>query len=483
MKKLFSLLVALNLPCFISFSQAENLLQVYQQARKSNPELRKSAAERDAAFEKINQARSPLLPQLGISSGYNYSHGFRGSKGVNSGSTSGSLTVTQVLFDLSKWSTLTLQEKQASIQDVALQSSEQSLMLQTATAYFQVLRTIDALSTIEAQKKAVYRQLDQTTQRFNVGLVAITDVQNARANFDSVLASEVTASNNLDNALESLRQVSGKYYPELASLNIRHFITHSPRAVSSLLQQAEEHNLTLFSARLSQDLAREQIKLAQTGHLPVIGLTASSGLTDTRYNGLQTGFRTPFDDNDTGQHQVGVSLTLPLYSGGATHSQVKQAQYNFVAASEQLESAYRSVVQTVRSSINNVSASASSVEAYKQVVVSAQSSLDATEAGYQAGTRTIVDVLTATTTLYDAKQKLSNARYDYLIHQLNIQSALGELSENDLLALNGKLDKPVSTSATSIAVDQQKRTTTVSPAIAPATPHTSASNAKEVNQQ
>jgi len=130
---------------------------------------------------------------------------------------------------------------------------------------------------------------------------------------------------------------------------------------------------------------------------------------------------------------------------------VKQAQYNFVGASEQLESAHRSVVQTVRSSFNNINASISSINAYKQAVVSAQSSLDAMEAGYSVGTRTIVDVLDATTTLYNAKQQLANARYTYLINQLNVKSALGTLNEQDLVALNNTLGKPVSTTPDTIA--------------------------------
>lgn len=133
------------------------------------------------------------------------------------------------------------------------------------------------------------------------------------------------------------------------------------------------------------------------------------------------------------------------------NSQVKQAQYNFVGASEQLESAHRSVVQTVRSSFNNINASISSINAYKQAVVTAQSSLDAMEAGYSVGTRTIVDVLDATTTLYNAKQQLANARYNYLINQLNIKSALGTLNEQDLVALNNTLGKPIPTSPDSVA--------------------------------
>ncbi len=455
MKKLLPILIGLSLTGFSAMSQAENLLQVYQQARLSNPDLRKSAADRDAAFEKINEARSPLLPQLGLGADYSYNSGYRDSNGVNYNSTSASLQLTQVIFDMSKWRSLTLQEKTAGIQDVTWQVDQQELILNTATAYFKVLSAIDSLSYIEAEKKAIYRQLDQTTQRFNVGLVAITDVQNARAQYDSVLANEVTSRNDLDNALEDLRQITGNFYPELASLNVDRFASAKPDTVNNLLKEAEKRNLSLLQARLSQDLAREQIRYYQAGHMPTVGLTASSSVSDQDYNakGRQLGG----NNSHTGQNSVGLSFNLPLYSGGAVTSQVKQAQYAFVGASEQLEGAHRSMVQTVRSSWNNVNASISNVKAYEQLVVSSQSSLDAMEAGYSVGTRTIVDVLDATTTLYNAKQQLSSARYNYLINQLNIKYALGTLNEQDLQTLNNTLGKPVATSPQSLAPENQQQ--------------------------
>ena len=236
-------------------------------------------------------------------------------------------------------------------------------------------------------------------------------------------------------------------------MNVENFKTDKPQPVNTLLKEAEKRNLSLLQARLSQDLAREQIRQAQDGHLPTLDLTASTGISDTSYSGSKTrgAAGTQYDDSNMGQNKVGLSFSLPIYQGGMVNSQVKQAQYNFVGASEQLESAHRSVVQTVRSSFNNINASISSINAYKQAVVSAQSSLDAMEAGYSVGTRTIVDVLDATTTLYNAKQELANARYNYLINQLNIKSALGTLNEQDLLALNNALSKPVSTNPENVA--------------------------------
>ena len=484
MKKLLPLLIGLSLGGFSVASQAENLLQVYQQARLSNPDLRSSAADRDAAFEKINESRSPLLPQLGLGADYTYNNGYRDSSGLHSNTTSGTLQLTQTLFDMSKWRALTLQEKTAGVQDVTYQTAQQTLILNTATAYFNVLNAIDTLSYVESQKQSIYRQLDQTTQRFNVGLVAITDVQNARSQYDTVLANEVTARNELDNNVETLRQVTGNYYPGLASLNVDRFQTEKPQPVNALLKQAESRNLSLLSARLNQDLAREQIRYAETGHMPTLDLTASSGLSNSKYGGSRSN-SAAYQDSISGQNQVGLSFTLPLYSGGSVTSQVKQAQYAYVAASEQLESAHRTAVQTVRSSFNNVNASISSINAYKQAVVSAQSSLDAMEAGYQVGTRTIVDVLDATTTLFNAKQQLSNARYSYMINELNIKSALGTLNEQDLATLNTRLGKEVPTSPETVApenaqqdaaADNAAPDTVKSHAVAPAVGNTAPAN-------
>ncbi|MFG0737869.1 outer membrane channel protein TolC [Proteus terrae] len=452
MKKLLSLLVTMSLAGFSTASQAEDLLQVYQKAKDSNPELRKSLAERNQAFEKINEARGSLLPQLGLGASADYKSGYRDARDTESNSIGASLTLTQSVFNMALWRQLNMQEKTAGMSDVTYQTSQQKLILDTATAYFDVLRAIDSLSFIEAQKEQVYRQLDQTTQRFNVGLVAITDVQNARANYDSVLAQEVVGRNQLDNALEKLRQVSGIYYINLASLNIGRFSTTSPDSIEKLLKDAEERNLSLLSARLGQDLARENIRLAQSGHLPTVDLNASTGVSNSHSHGSALPPATVGNSRNSynGQNSIGLSVSIPLYTGGRTSSQVEQAQYGFTSASEELESVYRSIVQIARSSYNNISASISSIKAYQQVVVSAQSSLDATEAGYQVGTRTIVDVLNATTTLYDAKQKLSNARYDYLINQLNIEYARGTLNENDLIQLNNTLGAEISTSPDSI---------------------------------
>ncbi|CAM3299794.1 outer membrane channel; tolerance to colicin E1, segregation of daughter chromosomes, role in organic solvent tolerance [Xenorhabdus nematophila ATCC 19061] len=444
MKKLLSLFIAMNLVGFSTSSHAADLLQIYQQAKETNPELLKAQADRNSVVERINETRSSLLPQLGLSAGVDYGKGFRSPQVSETHGASAGLKLTQTLFDMAKWNRLNQSEKNAGIADISYQAAQQKLILDTAQAYFDVLSNIDTLTYSEAQKTSLYRQLDQTTQRFNVGLAAITDVQNSRAQYDSILAKEVSNRNNLENALEKLRMITGVYYPQLAALNIDQFKTKQPEPANTVLKEAENRNLNLLSARLTQDLKREQIKESQTGYMPTLNLTAGTSVRNGHSRGAE------YSNTYSGSNSVDLSLSLPLFNGGATYSQVEQAKYNFVAASQELENTYRKVIQEVHSSSNNIAAAISSIEANKQAVLSAQSSLDSMEAGYQVGTRTIVDVLDSTTKLYEAKQNLSKARYDYLLAQLSIQQARGTLNENDLVALNNMLSAQISTSASSI---------------------------------
>ena len=445
MKKTLTFLIGLALSQSVF---AENLIQVYEQAKETNPDLRSSLAEKNKAYAAISGSRASLLPQVGLSASYGVTHGRRDTSGVKS--KSGNLyqvAVSQSIFNFTNWKALDITKKQASIADIAYQYQGQTLILNTSVAYFNVLKALDALSFIDAQKKAIGRQLEQTRQQHQVGLVAITDVQNAQANYDLTVAQQVNALNDLNNAIEALRQVSGRFYSSLASVNTNTFKTESPAQISALLKQSEKSNLNLLTMRLNQDIAREQIKLSQAGHLPTASLDASTNLNKTdRYgNSVGTGAH---GKSYSGNNYVGVSVNLPIFSGGATMSKVEQAQQNYVSFSEKLESTNRGVINQVRSSYNNISSSISAIKAYQQAVVSEQSSLEATNSGYQVGTRTIVDVLNATTQLYSSKRNLSDAKYNYLTSLLQLKYAVGTLTANDLVYLNNMLGKEVSTLVT-----------------------------------
>jgi outer membrane protein len=442
MKKTLTFLVGLMLSQSVF---AENLIQVYEQAKETNPDLRSSLAEKNKAYAAISGSRASLLPQIGLSASYGVSHGRRDTSGIKS--KSGNLyqvAISQSIFNFSNWKALDITKKQASIADIAYQYQGQTLILNTSVAYFNVLKAIDALSFIDAQKKAIGRQLEQTRQKFQVGLATIEDVQNAQANHDLTVAQQVNALNELNNAIEDLRQISGRFYSSLASINTNTFKTEPPTQISKLLKKSETSNLNLLTMRLNQDIAREQIKLSQAGHLPTASLDASTNLNKTdRYgNSVGTGAH---GKSYSGNNYVGVSVNLPIFSGGATMSKVEQAQQNYVSFSEKLESTNRGVINQVRSSYNNISSSISAIKAYQQAVVSAQSSLESTNAGYLAGTRTIVDVLNATTQLYSSKRNLSDAKYNYLTSLLQLKYAVGTLTSDDLVYLNNMLGKEIST--------------------------------------
>lgn len=448
MKKTLPLLIGLMLSQSVF---AENLVQVYEQAKETNPDLHSSLAEKEKAYAAISGSRASLLPQVGLSASYGVTHGRRETSGQKS--KSGNLyqvTVSQSIFNFSNWKALDITKKQASIADIAYQYQGQTLILNTAVAYFNVLKALDTLSFIDAQKKAIYRQLQQTRQQHQVGLVAITDVQNAQANYDLTVAQQVNALNDLNNAIEDLRQVSGRFYAKLATINTNTFKTEAPTQISTLLKQSETSNLNLLTMKLNQDIAREQIKLAQSGHLPTASLDASTNLNKNDNYGNYSAVNSRQRNGKTysGNNYVGVSISMPIYSGGATMSKVEQAQHDFVSYSEKLESTNRSVINQIRSSYNNISSSISSIKAYQQAVVSAESSLEATTSGYQVGTRTIVDVLNATTQLYSSKNNLSDAKYNYLTSLLQLKYSVGTLTADDLVILNNMLGKEISTLVT-----------------------------------
>ncbi|MGH1408909.1 MAG: outer membrane channel protein TolC [Aeromonas sp.] len=411
-------------------AHAENLLDIYQQAQIKDPQLLQSKAVRDQAFEKINESRAALLPQINLGAGLNY---LQNKGDTQTGTTaSGNLSLDQSIYRRSNWINLDITEKSATQNDVAYNLEIQNLMLRTSKAYFDVLKAMDTLEFVRANKVAVERQLEQTQQRFEVGLTAITDVHEAEASRDQALADEINAENALDNSYEILRELTGIDHRNLDVLNTDRF---SPQKTAfgsdKWLELALDKNLQLHNARIAKDIAKEQIDLQKTGHEPTLDLGAGLQTSNTDYKN-----DTPGMSSENSQGNIGLTFKLPIYSGGATSSKVKQAQFNYVAASESLEKSFRSVQSTVRSSYNNVNASIGSVRAYSQSVVSADSALKATEAGYEVGTRTIVDVLDSTRKLYEAKQKLSEARYNYILNILSLKQAAGILEAQDLVEVN-----------------------------------------------
>ncbi|EGQ7641460.1 outer membrane channel protein TolC [Vibrio cholerae] len=431
MKKLLPLFVSAALGTLSSAVWAENLAEIYNQAKENDPQLLSVAAQRDAAFEAVTSSRSALLPQINLTAGYNINRSNRDSR--DSDTLSAGVGFSQELYQRSSWVSLDTAEKKARQADSQYAATQQGLILRVAKAYFEVLRAQDNLEFVRAEKAAVGRQLEQTKQRFEVGLSAITDVHDAQAQFDGVLADEVLAENSLTNSYEALREITGQEYSKLAVLDTKRFAaSRTTESSEALIEKAQQQNLSLLAARISQDVARDNISLASSGHLPSLTLDGDYNYADNRNSNASS----PSDYND---FKIGVNLKVPLYTGGKTTSLTKQAEFAYVAASQDLEAAYRSVVKDVRAYNNNINASIGALRAYEQAVISAKSALEATEAGFDVGTRTIVDVLDATRRLYDANKNLSNARYDYILSVLQLRQAIGTLSEQDVMDVNAGL--------------------------------------------
>ena len=434
MNKLLPLFISAALGSLSTSAWADTLTEIYNQAKISDPTLLQAAAERDAAFEAIDQKRSVLLPQINLTAGYNLTRGDRDSDVLAAG-----VNFSQELFNRTSWISLDTSEMTARQSDAAYAASQQALILRVSQAYFAVLAAQDNLVFIQAEKAAVGRQLEQTKQRFEVGLSAITDVYDAQAQYDSVLADEVLAQNDLVNSYEGLREITGQEHANLYVLDTQSFsASKTATAINILVEEAGQKNLNLLAARISQDIAKENISLASSGHLPSLSLDGGYNYTDT--SNTDSNLLGINSNGDDGNFNVGLNLAVPLYTGGNITSQTKQAEFAYIATSQNLEATYRGVVKDVRAFNNNISASIGALRAYEQTVISAKSALEATEAGFDVGTRTIVDVLDSTRSLYNANKNLSNARYDYILNVLKLRQAVGTLNEQDIVDVNAGLE-------------------------------------------
>ncbi|ASI91616.1 outer membrane channel protein TolC [Vibrio mediterranei] len=438
MKNTFKI-TPLILLAMASSVKADTLTEIYDLAKQNDPQLLKASAQRDSAFEAINSTRSALLPQIDLTAGYAYQDSDRHT--TDGSTTDLSLGLSQSIYDRSSWIALTISEKSAREADARYASTQQQVIYNVAEAYFNVLRAEDDLRFIQAEKQAVAKQLMQTEQRFDVGIAPITDVQDARAQYDSVLAQEIQAKNNVENEYEELRTITGQQASNLAVLDTDRFSTSLPsKNADQLVAQATNENLDLLANRIQKDVAKEQISLAQSGHLPTISLTSDYSYTKN-YNEPNDPVTGAQMDDDENLFNLGISINLPVYSGGRITSEAKQAEYQFVSASQDLESTFREVQKEVRAINNNIRSSIGSIQAYKQSVISAESALTATQEGFNVGTRTIVDVLESTQNVYQANKNLSDARYQYILSQVQLKQAIGTLSEQDIIDINAGLKK------------------------------------------
>ncbi len=469
MKKQMKIALSVLTLALTSQAYADNLLDVYRLAVDSDPTFLASEAGTLATSERVNQSMANLLPQLRGS--YSYSKSSSDSSGLttifgavdnpstpdvdesqprssaNSSDTTSSgysINLTQEIYNHSSWLNLRQSEKRALQAKVNHEGSKQNLIIRAAEAYFNVLAAEDSVAFSKAETEAVSKELAQTKQRFDVGLIAITDVHEAQSRYDLAVANQIAARNAYDNTHELLQLITGRYHYDLLGLKKDIPLRNpDPEDIKKWVKRAETNNISIKASRIGLDVAKQNISIAQAGHYPTIDLTASysDGDGDTDSSGTQFFGDLPItsktnSDGDRQNSNISLNLNIPLYSGGRTNSQVKESQNLFQQAAHNLEANRRQAVSLTRSSYLGVIAAVSSVKALKQAVISSEKSLEATQAGFEVGTRTIVDVLLQTQILFNSKRQYARARYDYVLNTLRLKQATGLLNKSDLQQVN-----------------------------------------------
>ncbi|WP_018949310.1 TolC family outer membrane protein [Thioalkalivibrio sp. ALMg11] len=441
MNRLPSLLATAGLVLVISApAAASSLLEVYERAATEDAELRTAEAEYRGVLENRPIARSALLPQIsGQAEAGAFYRDDRNRPGSDDGrQTSFGVNLSQSLYDRRNYIDLVQVDLEIARAEAELDSARQDLILRVSQAYFDVLIAQETLDFRRAEVEAIERQLEQTERRFEVGLVARTDVTEAQAQRDLAEAERISAENQLDLTREQLAVITNTYWDQLDMLRDDAELTPpDPADPQAWVDIALANNLELAAQRLSTESAREQIQRQRAEGLPRINLNAS--VNENRYHGLDAGATGGMFFEGT-EAQVGIQLEIPFYTGGRVSALTRQARENFQAAQEGQSLVERRTTQDTRSAYLSVISNSSRVRALEQALASTQSAFEAAEAGFEVGTRTQVDVLLALREVFRAERDYAEARYGFLSESLRLQRAAGRLSVTDLEAINRLLE-------------------------------------------
>jgi len=432
---------------------ATSLIDVFEDALVNDPLLKEALANKEAISESRPQARSLLLPQINASGSYSDSDingrsTFQQKTSIGtvtnttgflqeSETTQWDVSIRQTIFDFGAWMNLKKANKTVAQAEIDYLAAEQQLMVRVATAYFNVLAAQDTLESEQAARQAIEKQLDQSRKRFDVGLIAITDVQEAQAAYDQSIANEITAKRNLATSKESLRAITNNYPSNLLKPDDGlPLIMPNPQSETDWVNTSLEQNLSFLSAQLGTEIARSEVKVQRSGHFPTIGVQAQKRDTDSDSFRSDSGGDFNPADTENINEGIGVQVNIPIFSGGQTSSRVRQAVARHRASKEKLERVGRETTRNARDSYLGVISGIATVKALQQSVKSSAIALQATEAGYEVGTRTTVDVLDARRRLYSSQRNLAISKYDYLKNIIQLKQAAGTLSKDDLIQIN-----------------------------------------------
>ena len=452
------LLLAPLLACVLAAgpAAAADLVEAFNLARESDPQL--SAAENRylAETQNIVQARANLLPQ--VSGAGNFTEGDRDqtasqiisidppliSTSVTSIETfnrNWTVSLRQSIYDHSNYTRLRASRSRAERSEAEYVAARNNLMVRVADAYFQVLTTIETLAATRAEERSLKRQLEQAEMRLEVGLAPITDAHDARARHDSARANTIVAQNAYEDALEALAEVTGRPLAGLRGLG-EDFRPRLPETegMENWVTLALDNNPTLRARLLDVRATDYDIATARAGHYPTISATADYSDTGNTVDIVQIGRGPlPRSSTTTDGYTIGLRLDVPIFTGFATQSRVRQAVSLRSAAEDQAEQQRRAVTRQARNDYRALLAGIAEVEARRLAVVSAQSAQEATQAGFEVGTRTIVDVLIAEQQLFEAQRQYATSRNAFQVDTLRLKETAGVIAAEDVIAINNLL--------------------------------------------
>ena len=417
-----------GLSLYASSAFALDLVEALTLAQKNDVVLQAAEADYRALTEVESQSTSALLPAISLSL-FAQKHSTEISNNGESDFTSDGYTVSlkQTIYNQQLLDAMDESEAFSAQALAGFEAAKQSLILRLSKAYFGVLAAQDNVAFAEAEKKANERLLKQNQERFKVGLIAITDVKEAQANYDSTVAQAIIASNNLSNQQEALWFIINQRPETLSSLQKTIPLSYPEMEDIKIWQdKAIANNLLLRAARYSVEAAKNNYDGQRSGHYPTLSLNAqhSSSSADGSVSGT--------DDSDVDDTSIGLSLDIPIYSGGYTSSKIRQSAAELERAQILLEKQQRQTIQEMRVAYLGVQAAIAQVKAFKQVLISTQSATEATQLGLEVGTRTSVDVLLAQGNLFKSQRDYAQARYDYILKLLEIKYTAGLLSSDDI---------------------------------------------------
>ena len=439
------LILAIALLSRMTSATAQDLMEVYALALKNDTTLSSAKYGNQAAQEKLVQGKALFKPTISLNSSANHSDTdikYVGSDNVfrNAGRESFEtyqygVNINQPIFRKQIWAQYAQAKSQVAQADLQLLATQQDLMLRTSQAYFDVLLAQDNIDLIAAQKSAISQQRAQAKGNFDAGVATITDVYDTQAKYDLVVAQEIAAVNQLKVKQRALQTIIGKTPGRLATLDT----TEEPQppqpgTIEPWLQLAEQNNLAVTVQQQNLEIATQEVDKQNAGHMPM--LDAVGSYTDSRSDNGINGFGTNLKNGT-----IGLQLQIPIYQGGAIDSKVREAVANKLKAQEDVETAKRKAEQDTSQAFWDTISSISQIRAYDQALISGQGQVDATTKGYQVGLRTTVDILNAQQQLFTAKRDLLQARYSYWINSMKLKAATGMLNNEDLIAINLKLNR------------------------------------------